>query len=272
MIWFNVIILALIQGIAEFLPISSSGHLAVLGAIFGFNAEEGLSLGIILHAGSLLAILAFYFKTLIGFFRRDQLHLLWMVLLGSIPAGVFGVLLKATGWDERLFGDMTGIAFAFLVTGMLLRLTGKQKLTAGADTELKAITPRQALLTGLAQMVAILPGISRSGSTISVGIFSGVKREAAGTFSFLLALPAIGGAALLETLKLYKAGGLGADESFTGIQLAVGLVISALTSFGALAFLVKLIQKGRLALFSWYLFALGTGVLVWQIVKAARGI
>ena len=268
-VWFNVIVLALIHGIAEFLPFSSSGHLAVISNIFGFNADEGLTLGIVLHAGSLLAIAAFYFKTLLGFFRRDQFHLLLMVMLGSVPAGIMGVLLKMTNLDQLMFGDMMLIAVAFGVTGMLLYLTGKSKLAAGADTELKDITVKQAIIIGLTQMVAITPGISRSGSTISVAILSGVKREAAAAYSFLLALPAIGGGSMLELTKLIK--GAEGDSGFTGWQLATGLVVSALTSFGALTFLVQLVKRGKLSIFSWYLFAVAVAVILWQVSKLARG-
>jgi len=130
---------------------------------------------------------------------------------------------------------------------------------------------KQAVVIGLAQMVAVLPGISRSGSTICTGIFAGVKREAAAAFSFLLALPAIGGAGLLELMKLLKAHGDTAPTASPAL-LVTGLIVSALTSFGALAFLTKLVRNGKLALFSWYLFAAGAAVLVWQLLKVTRGI
>ena len=267
-IWVYIAILAVVQGIAEFLPISSSGHLALLGAVFDIDPERSLSLGIVLHAGSLLAIVAFYFRTLLGFLRRDQLHLLLMVVLGSIPAGIGGVALKLSGAGEMLFGDPLLIGMAFLITGMVLRLTAKPKLVpAGKPAELKEITWRQALIVGFSQMVAIIPGISRSGSTIAAGILCGVGREAAATFSFLLALPAIGGAALLELMKLAKHGA-GDEIADPGI-LAFAVVLSCMVSYGALTLLVKLVRGGRLEWFSWYLFALGATVIVWRIVLIA---
>ena len=164
--WLIIIILAVLQGVAEFLPISSSGHLALLGNLCGVPTDEGAALSIVLHAGSLLAIIAFYFKTLTGFFKKDQLHLLGMVILGSIPAGIAGIALKKTGMIEMFFGDMLSVAMGFLITASILRLTGKEKLRAKCDTDLNQITVTQALKIGVVQALAIIPGISRSGSTI----------------------------------------------------------------------------------------------------------
>ena len=261
----KVILLAVIQGLTEFLPVSSSGHLAVFSSLFGMNTETGISLGIVLHAGSLLAIATFYFHTLLGFLKKDQFHLLGMVILGSIPAGVAGILLKYSGLAEKLFGDMLSISLGFLITASLLRLTGKIKFTSEASTELKDISLRQALSVGFAQMFAIIPGISRSGSTIAAGILSGIKFEAAAAFSFLLALPAIAGATLLEIIPAIR-GGFD-SENIPLSALAVGFAVSMLTSFAALTLLIRIIRKGRLAWFSWYLFLLGAGIMVWQIIS-----
>lgn len=276
--WFYVVLLAVTQGVAEFLPISSSGHLALLGAWFGVDTERSLSLGILLHAGSLTAIVLFYFRTLLSFLKPDRWRLACMVVIGTIPAGIGGVALKATGWDERMFGDLMAIGVAFLITATLLRLSEKPKLIlrSGQErgtppTELEAITLRQAAVIGTAQMFAILPGISRSGSTIAAGILTGVGREAAGTFSFLLAIPAIGGAAFLELLSMWKKGGAAADPgALDATQAVVGFFISAAVSYAALAWLIRLIRKGRLAWFSWYLYTLGTAVVLWQIAVMVR--
>lgn len=267
--WFYLIILAIVQGVGEFLPISSSGHLAVLGSYFGIKEDQNLTLGILLHAGSLAAIIIFYFKVLLGFFNKKNFHLLLMVILGSIPCGVIGVTLKLTKLDEKLFSDPVSIALAFFVTGMLLRITGKEKMVAKSNgpeaTSLEDISIKQALTVGLAQAFAILPGISRSGSTISVGLFSGIKREAAATFSFLLALPAVGGATFLELLSMLKKKTNGVDCS--NLQLVVAVLLSGIVSFLALTLLVKLVKKGKLAYFSWYLFAIGAIVLLYEAYK-----
>lgn len=263
-----VILLAVIQGVTEFLPVSSSGHLALLSNFCGIDPESSVSLGIVLHAGSLVAICAFYIHTLLGFFRKDQLHLLCMVIAGSIPAGIAGILLKKSGLIDKMFGDMLSLALGFLITASLLRLTGKPKLAAQSNTELKDISLRQALTTGFAQMLAIVPGISRSGSTIAAGILSGVKFEAAATFSFLLALPAIAGAVLLEIIELVQAG-FKLDE-FNVWHLLTGFTISALVSLASLILLVKIVKRGKIAWFSWYLFLLGAGIMIWQIISMSK--
>ncbi len=276
--WWYVIILAVVQGIAEFLPISSSGHLAVLGEIFGITEERSLALGIVLHAGSLLAILAFYCKLLLGFLKPDQGRLALMVIIGTIPAGIIGIALKKSGLDEKLFGDTLIIGIGFLITATLLRMSEKPGLIRRGvvepgtpPTELKAISLRQTIIIGVTQGIAIIPGISRSGSTITAGILSGVNRESAGTFSFLLAIPAIGGAAFLELLSMIKKG-VPVEEGGIGIpQMVLGLALSAAVSYGALTLLTRLIKRGKLSYFSWYLYILGVVVILWQIAKMARG-
>ena len=256
--WIIISILAILQGVAEFLPISSSGHLALLSNLFGIREDTGAALSIVLHGGSLLAIVVFYFKTLIGFFKKDQLHLLGMIIIGSIPAGIVGIFLKKSGLADMLFGDMLSVAMGLLITASILRLTGKEKLRAKSETELKNISLRQALTVGFAQALAIIPGISRSGSTI-----------AAATYSFLLALPAIAGAVLLEVIDL-SAGKFQLGD-FSLPQLISAFVISVVCSFASLALLVKIVRSKKLEYFSWYLFLAGAAVMIWQIISISKG-
>ena len=254
------IILAVIQGITEFLPVSSSGHLVLSGSLFGFTGSENLTLGILLHAGSLAAIVTFYFKTLVGFFKKDQLHLMGMVILGSVPAGVAGVALELSGVNTALFSNPAAVGLCLWITATVLRFTSKPSLCAkGEPVELKKITVKQTLFIGFAQMFAILPGISRSGSTIATGVLSGVKREDAATFSFLLATPAICGAILLEILKAFKSGFAIQGNS---AALVVAVIVSAATSYGALKLLVNIVKRGKLVWFSWYLYAAGAVTLL----------
>ena len=274
-VWIYIIVMAVIQGIAEFLPISSSGHLALLGALFGFDGEKSQALGIVLHAGSLLAIVIFYWKTLLGFLKPKQWRLAAMLILGTIPAGVLGMALELSGFAKDLFDNLMVIGFAFLITATLLRLSEKPKLiirpTGQEDAEptpLDKISVRQALAIGIGQMFAILPGLSRSGTTITVGILTGVNREAAGTFSFLLAIPVIAGAALVHAYKMFKHPPEAGDITY--LQMAVGLVVSAAVSFWALSFLTRLIKRGKLACFAWYLYILGAGVILWQLTVMIR--
>ena len=270
--WMYATLMGLVQGITEFLPVSSSGHLALLDALFGFGGREAVSLTVVLHAGSLAAIIAVYFKELCRFFKPGFLHLLGMLFVATIPAGAVGVAIHHFKWDERFFGDMLFVGGGFLITGAVLRLTGRPKLIArseGAEgTSLENISLRQALTVGFAQMFAIAPGISRSGSTISAGVLCGVRREAAATFSFLMAIPVIGGAVLVKLLGAVRHGGDMGGMAWG--PLALGFAVSAAASFAALTFLLKLVRKGKLCYFSWYMLALGAAVTLWQIAKIIK--
>jgi undecaprenyl-diphosphatase len=157
---------------------------------------------------------------------------------------------------------ITGMAF--LITAMLLRMTDKKKLIPDSEqaVSVKEISWRQALIVGFVQLGALLPGISRSGSTIAAGIFCGIKREDAAAFSFLLALPAIGGATLLETISMMSQT---TSEQVSALQIAVSVVFSFAASLGALTGVVNIVKKSKLSLFSWYLFALGIAVIIWQL-------
>lgn len=274
-VWIYLVIMAVVQGITEFLPVSSSGHLAVLAALFGFEADKSQTLGIMLHAGSLIAIVIFYWDVLVGFLRPKQWKLAAMLILATIPAGTVGMALETSGVAEKLFDNLLMTGLAFMITATLLRLSEKPKLIIRPASEenfepapLDKVSWRQALAVGIGQMCAIIPGLSRSGTTITVGILSGINREAAGTFSFLLAIPVIGGAVLVHFLKLLKHPPAGDDISF--LQMGVGLAVSAAVSYFSLVLLTRLIKRGKLSVFSWYLYALGLGVILWQMAAMFR--
>ena len=264
-IWLVVVILAVVQGITEFLPVSSSGHLAVLGALTGINGDEGAAFSIVLHAGSLLAILSFYFKTILGLFTRERIRVLGMVIIATIPAGIAGIIIKKSGLDKLFFNDLLSTGMAFLITASILRITGKEKMVRNSVTSLENISFRQAIIIGLVQMVAIMPGISRSGSTIAAGILCGLQFESAAAFSFMLAIPAIGGAMLLELVSLVRNGFTIGRLDWT--QIVCGFGISAAVSFAALVALVAIVKKRKLSIFSWYLFLIGIIVVGWQMLK-----
>lgn len=264
----KVTILAVVQGLTEFLPVSSSGHLELLTSFFKFRNSDSMTLSIMLHAGSLAAIVIFYFKTIWGLFKKENCRVIGLIVLGSVPAGIFGVTLKLTGYDAMLSSSLPIVGFGFLITAALLRLSTKEKLIqlgpGEAPKKLSEMSWRQALTIGVVQAIAIVPGISRSGSTISCGIITGVERESAAAFSFLLALPAIGGAALLEFIGLLK-GSSTAVDVFTLPQLVWGVCLSAAVSFGALALLMNFVKKGKLVWFAWYLNLLGAAVLLYSV-------
>ena len=267
----TTIILAVAQGIAEFLPISSSGHLLVLGCWFGVDVEQNLTLNVVLHAGTLLAILIYYFRKILSILLdHDRRRLIALVIAGSVPAAVVGVFLKLKKLDEVLFSSPWVAAGGFLFTGiMLLSIFGRpwKKNTADAR-ELEAVEKMsfcQALLIGCAQAFAILPGVSRSGSTISCGVLCRLRKADAAEFSFLLAIPAIGGAALLELLDAFKVSVMPGTGEI--LNLSLGFAVAAVSGYISLAVLIKVLQKGKLGWFALYLFAAAAITITVECVK-----
>lgn len=264
---FTVILLAAFQGVAEFLPISSSGHLAVLSNWLGVAPDAGFTLGIVLHAGTLLAILIFYAGSLFRFVKLQRNRLAGMILLGSIPAGVVGISCKSH--IEELSSNMWVPGGCFLATSAILFLSDRiQKKRAGSGNPgyiSDDITWKQALAVGTAQAFALLPGISRSGSTIAAAMTAGLNPAAAAEFSFLLAIPAIGGATVLELGELWLARGSGNIGSVS--TLVTGFAVSAAVGYFALALLLNVLKKGKLVLFSVYLCLAAAAVLTKQLLE-----
>jgi undecaprenyl-diphosphatase len=252
--FWSVIILAVIQGATEFLPVSSSGHLVLGGRLAGLPPAEG-TLEVVLHLGTLAAVLLFFRRRLGRLLadaaagRGEGRRWLLALVLGSIPAGLAGVLLK--DFFEAQFTNLVGTGCWLLVTGLGLALFGcpPRHPRRGA--------PRagQALLVGLAQALAILPGISRSGATIVAGMRAGLDRRRAGALSFFLAIPAILGAGAL------KVGELGGTP-YPLAHLAAGALVSALVGLLCLWILMWLLEAGRLRLFAPWCLAAGTAAIV----------
>ena len=250
----EVCVLAAAQGIAEFLPISSSGHLLVLGNWFGFDAEKSMSLNVVLHAGTLLAIVIFYFKKLLSILLDPaRRRLIGLVIAGSVPAAVVGVGLKVTHLESVIFASPYIAAAGFAVTGfMLFKVFSSHAEDKSDAVPTEKMSYKQALAIGCAQALAITPGISRSGSTISCGVMCNLRKADAAEFSFLLAIPAIGGAALLETLDIIKTPEAVSNGAW--LPLALGFAVSAAVGYFSLAGLIALLKKGRLDCFAYYLF------------------
>ncbi|MFA7230592.1 MAG: undecaprenyl-diphosphate phosphatase [Victivallaceae bacterium] len=262
---FEIVFLAIVQGIAEFLPISSSGHLAVISNLFNFDPESSVQVNIILHAGTLTSILVFYFKELISLlkFNAPDRKLIIAIIIGTIPAGIVGVALKKSGIADQLFNDPLVSGIGFLITATMLLFAMKTKKENNLTAQ--ELSPGKALLIGLAQAVAILPGISRSGSTIAAGLKAGLKSADCAKFSFMLAIPAIGGAAFLELLSALKKQEL-AVNSPSMLFLAIGFAVSAAVGYIALTLLLKILNRGKLNVFAWYLYAVGTIVVTWRLI------
>lgn len=254
-----ILIMAIVQGIAEFLPVSSSGHLAVIGHFFGLKDTAQTS--IFLHGGTLIAIVFYYFKQLVKMTRKESRHTVLLVIIGSIPAGIIGASLKLSGLVDKLSDDLIIPAICFIITGFILMLGMKKR---DNNTSINEMPVKTALLIGLAQGIAILPGISRSGSTIASGLKCGIKKEDCAEFSFLLAIPAIAGAAFLEIVSLLGQKDIHAQSGHY-INLGIGFAVSAVIGYISLCLLVRMLQSGKLKIFAWYLFAIGTALLIWRI-------
>jgi undecaprenyl-diphosphatase len=254
-----LIILAVVQGIAEFLPISSSGHLAVLEAVFaqfGHSMADNVAVTILLHAGTLAAVLIVYWRRILALLGRDR-RMIAMLILGTIPAVLVGLPVKL--WAEGLLDSPLLSGLMFPVTGCLLMWSGRR----GADgTAYSDIRWQQALMVGLFQAVAVLPGISRSGSTIAGGLLCGMKRDAAAAFSFMLSIPVTGGACILQ-LAEFAASPPSRSE---WLPLALATAVSMVVGLMSLTWLLRFIHGGRLYYFSWWLFLAGGAVIAWQLV------
>ena len=244
----KVIILGIVQGITEFLPVSSSGHLVIVQHFF--NIQEGLTLDVFLHFGTLLAVVVVYWDDIIGMitFKPEYRKLSYYVILGSVPAGVIGILFKDL--FEKLFSTLTVVGFALLVTGLLLWLSDR---IAIEERSLDDMNISDVIVVGFAQAFAIIPGISRSGSTIVGGLFKGLDRKLAAKYSFLLSVPVIGGATLLQTKDLFTVG-LG---NITIIELVVGTLSAAIAGYMSIKLLLKLINQEKLSIFAYYCWMIG---------------
>ena len=264
---FEIILLAVVQGITEFLPISSDGHLAVVNALLAARgrgaAPDLLETTIVLHLGTLASVLVFYRRDVWRVLTRDRRALL-PIVVATIPAVVVGLGIEKGLPDSAskpLLESPLLAGFGFLVTAAALWFLGRRREGAldYPDTPLG-----RALAIGGAQAAAILPGVSRSGLTISSGVALGLRRESAAAFSFLMAIPAIGGAGLLKIIDVVEKG----KPSTPLPTLALGFVISMLVGLAALWVLLRMLRRGRLELFVYYLVPLGIAVIVWQLAAS----
>lgn len=254
----DAIILGVLQGAAEFLPISSSAHLVIGQAVLKVN-EPSIFLEVALHLGTLLSVLIYYWKDVIqlltSFFayladrdrvlHRDNFRMCLFIIIGSIPAAVGGLLLK--DWFEATFESATFSGAMLLVTATFLIATHFVK------TAQRRLSYLNTFLIGVAQLCAILPGISRSGSTISAGLFQGIEPHQAARFSFLLSLPAVAGAVILKSLDLLKESAPLQDIS----AFAVGAVVSFAVGLLAIHWLLKLLAGRKFYLFGFYCLLAG---------------
>jgi undecaprenyl-diphosphatase len=254
----NAIILGIIQGLTEFLPVSSSGHLEIAKAILGENkvGEESLLMTVVLHFATALSTIIIFRKDileilsgLLQFKNNDSFWFSLKIVLSMIPAALVGVFFNDE--IEALFGGaLTLVGSMLLVTGLLLFLADKAKASA------KKVGIKHAILIGISQAIAILPGISRSGATISTAVLLGIDKEKAARFSFLMVVPLIFGKMAKDILS-----GDIQYENTTFIPLLVGFIFAFLTGMFACKWMIKLVKSSQLKYFAYYCFAIG-GIVI----------
>lgn len=251
-------LLGILQGLTEFLPVSSSGHLALAQMMIPGFSQPGLFFDVVLHVGTMLSVLVLEWGRVRDALRRGYaLELFGLLLVGT--AATAAVAFPLRGWAEAAFQKPLWVAGGLSLTAMLLLASSR-----GRNEGETLPTFGQALVVGLAQGVAVFPGLSRSGSTISVGLLAGVPRPWAADFSFLLSLPAVAGATLVEAVKEKDA--LVASGSQWLVPSLVGGLAAALTGLLALAAVRQLVRSARLALFAWYLVPLALLVVLGHLL------
>lgn len=266
--------MGIFQGIAEFLPISSSGHLVLLQNLFGIE-EGNLFFAEMLHFGTLVSIIVVYFndikKMVIEFFKligyilkgkkvgkiNKYQKLAFLIILGSVPTAIIGLAFQ--DFFESLFASVLPIGIAFIITGLLLWIAEKK---AFQNKGISKMTFLDSLIIGTAQGIAIIPGISRSGSTIVAGLLRGLSKPLATEYSFLLALPATFGAGLIGIIKLIKSDAV----ILINLPLIIGVITSAVVGVFSIKILVKILNKNKLHYFSYYLWLLGIITIVSQLI------
>ncbi len=267
MSWWEGLVLGLIQGLTEYLPVSSSGHLTIGAAIFGLQGEENLAFTVTVHVATVLSTIVVLWREIVWLFR-DLFKFTWNagtkyvvnILISMIPIGIVGVFFKDE--VEAIFGSgLVVVGICLLVTAVLLAFAYFAKPRQKAD-----ISMRDAFIIGLSQAVAVLPGLSRSGTTIATGLLLGNNKEKLAQFSFLMVIPPILGEALLETIDLLS----GSAEAVTNVVPASVLIIGFLAAFvsGCIAckFMIELVKRGKLIYFAIYCAIVGALALIWTLI------
>ncbi len=259
--WLQALILGLIQGLTEYLPVSSSGHLAIGSYLFGINGEDNLAFTIVVHVATVLSTFVilwseidWIFRGLFKFKMNDETKYFLNIVVSMIPIGIVGVFFKDT--VEDIFGS------GLLIVGCMLLLTASLlTFSYFAKPRVKEnISWKDALIIGLAQAAAVMPGLSRSGSTIATGLMLGNKKEKMAQFSFLMVIPPILGEALLDVIKMAKGHNPFGDVST--IALVVGFVAAFVSGCMACKWMINIVKKGKLIYFGIYCAIAGAVTII----------
>jgi len=269
MTFVEAIVLGIVQGLTEFLPISSTAHLRLIPTLFGWG-DPGAARSAIIQLGTMLAVVAYFrrdivnlFKAFIqGIFRGKPLEefesrMAWYIALGTIPVGVLGLLFK--DFIETSARSLYLISASLVVLALILAVA--ERISA-FRRGVSSITLRDCVIVGFAQALALIPGSSRSGTTITAGLFLGLTREAAARFSFLLSIPAVVASGLFELYEVRHS-----LSSAVAFDLSVATIVSAVTGYAAIAFLLKYLHSHTTYAFIWYRILLGGIILLLLLLK-----
>lgn len=252
---FQALVLGLVQGLTEFIPISSSGHLVLAHHALGVF-DHGLAFDIALHFGTLVALVIYFWKDLVMylkslFVKSDKTHLTWLLIVATIPAAIIGYLLESKA--ETTFRSVRLVSFNLLAFGLVMLVAEYYYKRSKKHVELDNISAAQAISMGLAQALAVIPGISRSGSTITAGLFGKLDRVAATRFSFLLGIPITAGA----ILKVFTEKGVISQIHSQQTVFLVGTLTALISGMLAIRFMLGFIGKHGLYVFAYYRVVLG---------------
>ena len=262
---YQAVVLAIVQALTEFIPVSSTAHLVLIPWLFGWK-DGGLTFDVALHAGTLVAVIIYFFRDWIQIIGqafglnlgsdpdlRQNRNLLWLLALGSIPIGIIGYLFDKqadTTWRQPyVIGTM------LVVVGIVMWIAEKRRI---GSKSMSTIQVSDAVAVGLAQAVSVIPGTSRSGATITAGLFRNMNRETAARFSFLLSTPAIAAAVAKKAWDIHKEGGVPADMK---LPIVVGIVVSGLLGAVVIAFFLRYLRRSSLMPFVYYRIVFGIIVI-----------
>ena len=263
--WFEALVLGLVQGLTEYLPVSSSGHLAIGASLFGVNGEDNLAFTIMVHVATVLSTLVilwkeidWIFKGLFKFKMNEETKYFLNIVVSMIPVGIVGVFFK--DYVEDIFGSgLHIVGCMLLLTAALLTFSYYAK-----PRQKEKISMKDAFIIGLAQAAAVMPGLSRSGSTIATGLLLGNKKEKLAQFSFLMVIPPILGEALLDAIKAAKCEA--AFGNVDALPLAIGFVAAFLSGCVACKWMINIVKKGKLVYFGIYCAIAGAVTIICSLL------
>ncbi len=263
MSWFEALILGIVQGLTEYLPVSSSGHLAIGATLFGMNGEENLTFTVAVHVATVLSTCVILWKEIVWLFS-DLFKFKWNegtkyvvnILISMIPVAIVGFCFKDK--VEEVFGSgLLVVGICLMVTALLLAFSYYAK-----PRQRENISPLHAFIIGIAQALAVLPGLSRSGSTIATGLLLGNKKERLAQFSFLMVIPPILGEALLDVKDMAEVGVSNAMAGLSPVALLVGFLAAFVSGCLACKWMINIVKKGKLIWFAIYCTVVGIAAIV----------